>query len=125
MAIQRKAKTLSGTTEQWEVLRNVSERLALTESEIVHLCIEKVAEDETMQQMILRKFIEEKGKHITRNRLLRIMSIKKWLQKKRSASFNQRANRASNLTQDYDSEWERDIQRTIEIAQTPWIDKEW
>ena len=122
MAIQRKAKTLSGTTEQWATLENVSEYLGLTESEIVHLCIEKVAEDETMQQMILSKFLDEKGDHITRDRLLRIMSIKKAIHKKRSASLNQQANQESSDSKNNNSEWERDTQRTIEIAKAKWCD---
>lgn len=81
-----KVKGFAFYPEEEALLNDLIEEMGMQGSEIIRYAIRKIAEDEVNKIKIMSDYLQTEGKTITRDKLLRIMSVMK---SKKANLFNQ------------------------------------
>lgn len=113
----RQHLALSVHQEDREMIAKLANSLHLTMAELIIYSVRKMARDKVAQQIMLQELVESKGDKISKERLLRIMSVRKSLKKEPSTQRNGSSVAvSSNNLLDYTEE---QLQEAIKIAHMP------
>lgn len=113
----RQHLALSVHQEDREMIAKLANSLHLTMAELIIYSVRKMARDKVAQQIMLQELVESKGDKISKERLLRIMSVRKSLKKEPSTQRNgSMVAVSSNNRIDYTEE---QLQEAIKIAHLP------
>lgn len=113
----RQHLALSVHQEDREMIAKLANSLHLTMAELIIYSVRKMARDKVAQQIMLQELVESKGDKISKERLLRIMSVKKSLKKEPSTQRNGSSVAvSSNNLLNYTEE---QLQEAIKIAHMP------
>lgn len=120
---QRIKKMISFSPDEIVNLESVCKDTGLNQSEVIRQLIAKAARDKYCREIITNQDYWDKI-HAEGVRKIGRTSHNVQCEKK-DAGGHPSASVDSSINQDNDNEWERELQRTIEIAKTPWVDQEW
>lgn len=115
-----------------KIMKELADEMGLKPSELIREMLYKTKDDAVGKDIILRRFVDENREKLTKERLLRIMSIRSNL-KKAGANPNHDTGAVSSIDQgnysDYSriqqaqESWEQKVIETIEACKKQWLEE--
>lgn len=125
--------SVSMQPEDVKIMKELADEMGLKPSELIREMLYKTKDDAVGKDIILRRFVDENREKLTKERLLRIMSIRSNL-KKAGANPNHDTGAVSSIDQgnytDYSrvqqalESWEQKVIETIETCKRKWQKEE-